>query len=83
MVKVKERLERCCNCEIGWNYYQINDEQRDQDIFNIGRNQTFISDLIQIFGLVCGTVGSTCLSGSLLLYLISLIVHHHSLLSFH
>ncbi|KAI9085614.1 hypothetical protein K1719_032457 [Acacia pycnantha] len=83
MVKVKERLERCCRCEIGWNYDQINeeDEQQHHDIIS-KNNQTLMSDLIQIIGLVCGTVGSTCLSGTLLLCLFSLLAHHHSLFSF-
>ncbi|XP_028785497.1 uncharacterized protein LOC114741412 [Neltuma alba] len=85
MVKVKERLESCCRCEIGWNYYRHqNEEQHDDVIMNSHRrNKTLISDLIQIMGLVCGTVGSTCLSGTLLLCLLSLVVHFHSILSFH
>ncbi|KAJ9147301.1 hypothetical protein P3X46_029478 [Hevea brasiliensis] len=66
-VKNKERLERCCRCEYGWNYpsgynYKL-------------KKQVGLSQVFDLIGLVCRTIGFTCVSGSLILVLVSLIVH--------
>ncbi|XP_061338310.1 uncharacterized protein LOC133285151 [Gastrolobium bilobum] len=67
MVKVKERLERCCKCQQGWNYGPVSDHKtkRNKDL----------SSLIELTGLVCGTLGFTCFGGTLLLCLVSMLVH--------
>lgn len=67
MVKVKERLERCCKCQHGWNYVQVSDHKTK-------KNKEF-SSLIELAGLVCGTFGLTCFGGTLCLCLVSLLVH--------
>ncbi|XP_054790137.1 uncharacterized protein LOC129295625 [Prosopis cineraria] len=71
VVKVKEKLERCCRCENGWNYHHHHNYKQN---LNLGYDS--------YYWLVFGTVGSTCLSGTLLLCLLSLFVHLHSFLPF-
>lgn len=68
MVKVKERLERCCKCQHGWNYDTVSNH------YKIKRSKELCS-LIEMIGLVCGTLGFTCFGGTLLLCLVSLLVH--------
>lgn len=66
MVKVKERLERCCKCQHGWNYnVPLNSNHK--------RNKA--CNFIELMGLVCGTLGLTCFGGTLFLCLVSLLVH--------
>lgn len=66
-VKIKERLERCCKRERGWNYapgynYKLKKKMK-------------LAQLVDLVGLVCGTIGWTCLSGTIFLCLFSLVVH--------
>lgn len=66
-IKMKERLERCCRCEVGWNCssgynYKL-------------KKQVGLGQLFEIVRLVCTTVGFTCVTGSLILVIVSLIVH--------
>ncbi|CAK8542674.1 unnamed protein product [Lathyrus sativus] len=69
-VKVKERLERCCKSQHGWNYVpvSISDHQKD-------KRDRELRSLIELIGLVCGTIGFTSFLGTLFLCLVSLIVH--------
>ncbi|KAK7295750.1 hypothetical protein RJT34_18662 [Clitoria ternatea] len=68
MVKVNERLERCCKCQHGWNYVPISNNLKTKP------NKELFS-LIELAGLVCGTLGLTCFGGTLFLCLVSLLVH--------
>ncbi|XP_015962988.1 uncharacterized protein LOC107486929 [Arachis duranensis] len=75
MVKVKEKLERSCKCQQGWNYYQVSDDNYLCQKIK-GNNNKELHNLIELTCLVCGTIGSTCFGGTLLLYLVSLLLHH-------
>ncbi|KAK2415250.1 hypothetical protein P8452_60493 [Trifolium repens] len=71
MVKVKEKFERCCKCQQGWNYVPLsinNDYQKNK------RNRE-LKSFIEFIGLVCGTIGVTSFAGTLFIYLVSLLVH--------
>ncbi|KAI4346947.1 hypothetical protein L6164_007809 [Bauhinia variegata] len=68
MVKVKERLERCCRCQHGWNYAPVYNHK-------LKRSSKELSKLVELSFLVCGTIGFTCVSGTFLLCLVSLLVH--------
>nr|XP_009761502.1 PREDICTED: uncharacterized protein LOC104213669 [Nicotiana sylvestris]XP_016472390.1 PREDICTED: uncharacterized protein LOC107794417 [Nicotiana tabacum] len=72
-VKMKERLERCLVCEQGWNYtattaslYLQKKRKKELD---------YISQCVQLFCMVGGTIGFTILGSSLCLYLTSLLIH--------
>ncbi|XP_012089931.1 uncharacterized protein LOC105648221 [Jatropha curcas] len=68
-VKMKERLERCCKCEYGWNYssgYNYNYKLKKQ----VGLSQIF-----DVVSLVFGTIGFTCISCSFSLLLVSIVIH--------
>ncbi|KAK8546594.1 hypothetical protein V6N13_067802 [Hibiscus sabdariffa] len=75
-VKMKEKLERCCRKEHGWNYgegYNYNKVKGD--------NKKTAEELFELVSLVGATVGFTCLTGTLFLCLVSIFVHfHHSFL---
>lgn len=70
IVKVKERFERCCRCQHGWNYVplSINDHKRN-------KRDKELRNFIELIGLICGTIGFTSFVGTLFLCLVSLIVH--------
>ncbi|WVZ05156.1 hypothetical protein V8G54_018502 [Vigna mungo] len=66
MVRVKERLERCCRSQHGWNYVSLyNDKVRGKKELNV----------IEFGGLVCGSLGLTFFAGTLFICLLSLLVH--------
>ncbi|KAG2710762.1 hypothetical protein I3843_04G042700 [Carya illinoinensis] len=67
MLKTKERLERCCKCESGWNYVRVYDYKLKRD--------REISQFFEFVGIICGTLGFTCLSGIVCLCLVSFFVH--------
>ncbi|KAL4341128.1 hypothetical protein GQ457_08G014760 [Hibiscus cannabinus] len=75
-VKMKEKLERCCRKQNGWNYgegYNYNKVKGD--------NKKTAQELFELVSLVGATVGFTCLTGTLFLCLVSIFVHfHHSFL---
>lgn len=82
MVKVKEQLERCCrSTQNGWNYININnnyelyDHQLLMQMKRRTKHKDLLSNLVDLSLLVCGTLGFTCLSGTLFLCLLSLIFH--------
>ncbi|XP_039021750.1 uncharacterized protein LOC120153960 isoform X2 [Hibiscus syriacus] len=66
-VKMKEELQKRCRCEygVGCNCNKLlkRDKQR--------------LELFELLGLVGATIAFTCLTGSLLLCLVSLFVHFH------
>lgn len=66
-VKTKERLERCCRCEYGWNYSTVYNHKH--------KKQVGLSQVFDLVVLVFRTIGFTCVSGALILLLVSLIVH--------
>ncbi|CAK8542672.1 unnamed protein product [Lathyrus sativus] len=70
MVKVKERLERCCKSQHGWNYIPLSMSDHQKD-----KRDRELRSLIELIGLVCGTIGFTSFLGTLFLCLVSLIVH--------
>ena len=63
VIKMKERLERCCKCENGWNYVDGYDYKlkREKDMWKF----------FELVGLVSGNLGFTCLSGTVCLFLVS------------
>ncbi|XWS75529.1 hypothetical protein CRYUN_Cryun01aG0097500 [Craigia yunnanensis] len=66
-VKIKDKLERCCRCEYGWNYaagYNC----------KVKRNGE-ISEFFELLSLVGTTLGFTCLTGTVFLCLVSIFVH--------
>jgi hypothetical protein len=63
VIKMKERLERCCKCENGWNYVGGYD-------YKLKRNKE-MSHFFELVGLICGTLGFTFLSGTVCLCLVS------------
>ncbi|XP_019182596.1 PREDICTED: uncharacterized protein LOC109177635 [Ipomoea nil] len=66
-VRVKERLERCLECEFGWNYnIAIND---------CDKKMAAMSALLQLVCNVGGTIGFTILGCSFCLYLTSIFIH--------
>ncbi|XVE72149.1 hypothetical protein DITRI_Ditri11bG0015700 [Diplodiscus trichospermus] len=70
-VKIKEKLEKCCRCEYGWNYaagynYKV---KRDREI----------SEFFQLVSLAGATLGFTCLTGTVFLCLVSMCVHLNNL----
>ncbi|XP_042976332.1 uncharacterized protein LOC122307490 isoform X1 [Carya illinoinensis] len=67
MLKTNERLERCCKCESGWNYVRVYDYKLKRD--------REISQFFEFVGIICGTLGFTCLSGIVCLCLVSFFVH--------
>ncbi|XAR71393.1 hypothetical protein NMG60_11028628 [Bertholletia excelsa] len=69
-LRTKERLERCYRSAIGWNYAPGYDYKR--------KSSERKSQLLELFGLACGTFGLTIGSCSLCLCLVSLLVHHMS-----
>ncbi|KAJ6364631.1 hypothetical protein OIU76_029568 [Salix suchowensis] len=66
-VKIKERLERCCRCEYGWNY-------SPEYKFKLKKELGFPTQFIDLASLFLGTVGLTCLGGTLFLCAVSLLV---------
>ncbi|XP_058185317.1 uncharacterized protein LOC131302611 isoform X4 [Rhododendron vialii] len=67
-VRIKERLERCCRKENGWNYatgcdYKHKRSADSSQFFEI------------LFGMVFGTFILTIVTGSLCLWLVSLLIH--------
>lgn len=71
-IRMKERLEQRHIAEsAGWNYVGDDDDDYDKN----QRDEQMIH-FLQILGTICGTLGLTISSSTLLLYLVSLIVHH-------
>ncbi|ESW11192.1 hypothetical protein PHAVU_008G009500 [Phaseolus vulgaris] len=66
MVKVKERLERCCKSQNGWNYVSLSNHKT--------KGSKELISLMEFSGLVCGTLGLTCFGGTLFICLLSLLV---------
>ncbi|OIS96873.1 PREDICTED: uncharacterized protein LOC109234247 [Nicotiana attenuata] len=74
-VKMKERLERClvCDHEQGWNYTATASLYYDQK--KRKKELDYISQCVELFCMVGGTIGFTILGCSLCLYLTSLLIH--------
>ncbi|KAL2329538.1 hypothetical protein Fmac_017119 [Flemingia macrophylla] len=66
MMRVKERLERCCTSQHGWNYVPLSKNHKNS-------KEEFT--LIELTGLVCGTLGLTWFGGTLFICLLSLLLH--------
>ncbi|KAH7847018.1 hypothetical protein Vadar_020830 [Vaccinium darrowii] len=66
-VRMKERLERCCTSENGWNYATGHSYKHNKTMDT--------SQFLEIFGMVFGTFGLTIGTGTLCLCLFSLLVH--------
>ncbi|WOG92906.1 hypothetical protein DCAR_0312184 [Daucus carota subsp. sativus] len=66
-VRNKERLERCCTSEQGWNYTPVySSHYKKQDV---------LSQCYDLIGLVFGTAGLAVLFGTLVLCMFSLLLH--------
>ncbi|KAL2241428.1 uncharacterized protein LOC110013189 [Sesamum indicum] len=68
-IKNRERLERCCVAEPGWNYTPIHNNYIKPKRDRISRR------FLQLMLEVGGTLGFTVLSCSFCLYAISLLLH--------
>ncbi|KAI3451805.1 hypothetical protein Pfo_008470 [Paulownia fortunei] len=66
-VKNKERLERCCVAEPGWNYAPVQS-------FKAKRGEELLQ-FLELVGMAGGTFGLTILSCSFCLCIASLLVH--------
>lgn len=66
-VRIKERLERCYRCKYGWNYAPGYNYKLKKDIN--------LSEFFELVGFIGVTFGVTCLSGTVILSLISIVVH--------
>ncbi|KAE9449485.1 hypothetical protein C3L33_18613, partial [Rhododendron williamsianum] len=64
-IRMKERLERCCRSENGWNYAAGYNSKHKMDT----------SKFFETFGMVFGAFGLTIGTGTLCLCLFSLLVH--------
>lgn len=71
VAKMKEKLERCCRYENGWNYAEAYN-------YSKVKRKGEISEWFELLGLVGATIGSTCFTGTLFLCLLSIFVHLHS-----
>ncbi|XP_058185315.1 uncharacterized protein LOC131302611 isoform X2 [Rhododendron vialii] len=67
-VRIKERLERCCRKENGWNYAAGHDYKHKRSAGS--------SQFLEVFGMVFGTLGLTIVTGSLCLWLVSLFIQY-------
>ncbi|KAM7279777.1 hypothetical protein ACFE04_006911 [Oxalis oulophora] len=72
--KIKERLERCCKYQHGWNhspalYKEVLVEKKKK------QDKVFVSEFFQLIGLVGGTVGFTCFSATFFVCLLSFLLH--------
>ncbi|KAI5559339.1 hypothetical protein BDE02_17G103300 [Populus trichocarpa] len=69
-VKIRERLERGCRCEYGWNYETGYNNKLRKEV-----GLQYHHHFVDLVGLVCGTIGFTFIAGALFLSLVSLFVH--------
>lgn len=74
-VKMKERLERCLACEQGWNYTATTNTASLYLQKKRKKELDYISQCVELFCMVGGTIGFTILGCSLCLYLTSLLIH--------
>ncbi|CAL0314627.1 unnamed protein product [Lupinus luteus] len=70
MLKVKEKLENCCKYQHGWNYNYVPVSNN----YKIKITKE-LCGLIELTCLVCGTLGFTCFGGTLIVCLVSFLVH--------
>lgn len=66
-MRMKESLERCCRCELGWNYAAEYDPKLRRD--------KAAAELFELVSLSFGTIGLTLVSGTVCLCLASLLAH--------
>ncbi|KAK3036516.1 hypothetical protein RJ639_030957 [Escallonia herrerae] len=66
-VRIKERLERCCTSQHGWNYTTAYNYKH--------KREAVLSQYFELIGLVGGTAGLAIVNGTMLLCLVSLFVH--------
>ncbi|KAF5737842.1 hypothetical protein HS088_TW13G00733 [Tripterygium wilfordii] len=69
-VKMKERLERCCGREIGWNNHNYNISKREDE-----EEEGLWQELVELVGIVGGTIGITIVTGTAFLFLFSFLLH--------
>ncbi|KAK3409413.1 hypothetical protein EUGRSUZ_J01537 [Eucalyptus grandis] len=69
-VKIKERLERCCRSELGWNYAQ-------SGCYSISKrkNDAQRLEFFELLLLVCGNIGLTNVACAFFLCLASIFIH--------
>ncbi|XP_059294934.1 uncharacterized protein LOC132048003 [Lycium ferocissimum] len=73
-VKIKESLERSLACKQGWNYYSTTTASTCFDK-NQKKKLDHVSQSVEFFCMVCGTLSFTILGCTLCLYLTSILVH--------
>ncbi|XP_011038699.1 PREDICTED: uncharacterized protein LOC105135501 [Populus euphratica] len=66
-VKMKEKLDAWCRLKNGWNYQSGYDHKYKRD--------AMLSESLEIMGFASGALGFVFLSGSLCIWLVSLLVH--------
>lgn len=66
-MRMKERLERCCRREMGWNYAAEYNPKL--------RRHKAATELLELVSLSFGSIGLTLISGTVCLCLVSLLAH--------
>ncbi|KAI4375467.1 hypothetical protein MLD38_013333 [Melastoma candidum] len=69
--KAKERMERCCRYEVGWDYAN----HTRPDATSIARGNARTSESFELACLVLGNMGLTMVGGTLLLCLTSMFIN--------
>lgn len=71
VVKMKEKLERCCRCQLGWNYAPNYD-------YKLKRDREF-TGMVEVVGVIGGTFVFTFFTGTVCLCLVSLFLHFNQI----
>lgn len=74
VVKMKEKLKRCCRGQLGWNYAKSYD-------YKVKRDKELVK-VVEVAGIICGTFGFTFFAGTLFLCLVALFVHFNQTICF-
>ncbi|KAH7533898.1 hypothetical protein FEM48_Zijuj04G0180400 [Ziziphus jujuba var. spinosa] len=74
VVRKKEKLERCCRGQVGWNYSKCYD-------YKVKRDKQLVK-MVEVAGVIGGSLGFTFFTGILFLCLVSLLVHFNQIISF-
>ena len=71
VVKIKEKLERCCRGQLGWNYAPNYDYKLKRD--------TELMKIAEVVGVIGGTLGFTFFTATLFLCLFSLFLNFNQI----
>ncbi|KAK4710266.1 hypothetical protein R3W88_004779 [Solanum pinnatisectum] len=77
-VKIKERLEKSLACKQGWNYYSTTTRSTCY-VKKHKKKIDYVSQIVEFFMVICGTLSFTILGCTLCLYLTSILIHNLNL----